>query len=128
MAVYQGARPRSALLPNRSGVASAPALPRRKVRSAGATRARRRNDRGAFVLGGIVLAFLLAFFSLAQTMAVSATSYDLLRLGAEENRLEAQELGLRSELNRLGREPAIRKLAIDAGLGQLGQPVIVPAR
>lgn len=80
------------------------------------------------MLGGIVLAFLLAFFSLVQTMAVSATSYDIHDLRAERTELEARELDLRSRLDRLGREPAIRKLANDAGLGHLGQPVVVPAR
>jgi hypothetical protein len=128
MAVYQGARPRSALVPGRTRAAGSPALPRRTVRAKFATRARRRSDRGAFLLGGIVLAFLLAFFSLVQTMAVSATSYDIDKLRAERERLEAQELDLRSNLNRLGREPAIRKLAIDAGLDQLGHPLVVPAR
>ena len=128
MAVYQGARPRSVLVPGRARTASAPALPRRVVRAKFATRARRRSDRGAFMLGAIVLAFLLAFFSLVQTMAVSATSYDIDELRAERTRLEAQEIDLRSNLNRLGREPAIRKLAGDIGFGQLGQPVVVPAR
>ena len=33
-----------------------------------------------------------------------------------------------ADLSRLGREPAIRKLALDAGLGQLVDPLIVPAR
>ena len=128
MAVYQGARPRSVLVPGRPRTAGAPALPRRVVRAKFATRARRRSDRGAFMLGGIVLAFLLAFFSLVQTMAVSATSYDIHDLRAERTELEAREVDLRSRLDRLGREPAIRKLATDAGLGQLGQPVVVPAR
>ena len=128
MAVYQGARPRSVLVPGRARTTGAPALPRRVVRAKFATRARRRSDRGAFMLGGIVLAFLLAFFSLVQTMAVSATSYDIEELRTERSRLEATELDLRSGLNRLGREPAIRKLAIDAGFSQLGQPLIVPAR
>lgn len=127
MVVHQGARARSSVLPGRPRV-NDPGLPRRKVRAAFATRARRRSDRGAFLLGAIVLAFLLAFFSLAQTMAVSATSFDLDRLRAERERLEMQEADLRSDLNRLGREPAIRKLAIDAGLSQLGRPVVVPGR
>ncbi len=128
MAVYQGARPRSILLPPKPRSVEAPALPRRKVRAAGATRARRRSDRSAFMIGGIVLAFLLAFFSLAQTVAVSATSYDLDRLAAERERLEGRIVGVESDLNRLGSEPAIRKQAIDIGLGQLAEPVIVPAR
>jgi hypothetical protein len=79
-------------------------------------------------VGGIVLAFLFAFFSLAQTVRVSATSYDLDALLVERQRLEAHEQAIRSDLGRLGREPAVRKMAIDAGLGQLAEPVVVPAR
>lgn len=127
MAVYQGARP-GGLLGPRPGRDGAPALPRRKVRAAGAIRARRRSDRSAALVGGIVLAFLLAFFSLAQTVAVSATSYDLDRLAVERSRLEAHRRDVQSDLDRLGREPAIRKQAIDLGLGQLAEPVVVPAR
>jgi hypothetical protein len=83
VAVYSGARPRSTFLPQRSRVIDTPTLPRRRVR--GAVRARRRTNRLAFVLGGIVLVFLLAFFSLAQTVRVSATGYDLERLGRERD-------------------------------------------
>jgi hypothetical protein len=131
MAVYQGARPRSSVFPGLAGRArdvSPPTLPRRKVRAAGAVRARRRGNQSAFLIGGIVLAFLLAFFSLAQTVAVSATSFDVDRLASERDRIEAQIRDVESDLNRLGREPAVRKQAIDAGLGQLGEPVSVPAR
>ncbi|HVL54550.1 MAG TPA: FtsL-like putative cell division protein [Vitreimonas sp.] len=129
MAVYQGARPRSVLFPGGGPRAvDAPALPRRKVRAAGAVRARRRGSHSAALIGGIVLVFLLAFFSLAQTVSVSATSYDIDRLAAERDRLEAQLRDVRSDLSRLGREPAVRKQAIDAGLGQLAEPVVVPAR
>jgi hypothetical protein len=128
MAVYQGARRRPSLFPGRPLGIEAPALPRRKVRGAGALRARRRGSQSAALIGGIVLVFLLAFFSLAQTVAVSATSYDLDRLASERDRLEADIRDVQSDLNRLGREPAIRKLAIDAGLGQLGAPIVVPAR
>ena len=35
---------------------------------------------------------------------------------------------LQVPLNRLGREPAIRTLAIDSGLGQLSDPIVLPAR
>ena len=35
---------------------------------------------------------------------------------------------LRNELNRLGKAPAIRKLAIQAGLGPLPEPDVIPAR
>ncbi len=126
MAVYEGARPRSIFLPRRAPRVEAPALPRRRMR--GAVRARRRSSRTGLILGGIVVAFLLAFFSLAQDVRVSATSIDIARLITEQQRLEARALDLRSDLNRLGNEPAIRKLSIDAGLTQLGEPLVVPAR
>jgi hypothetical protein len=35
---------------------------------------------------------------------------------------------LRSDVNRLGKEPAIRKQGLDMGLGPLGAPVVVDAR
>ncbi len=125
MAVYTGARPRSTLLPRRSRVADAPTLPRRRIR--GAVRARRKTNRLAFILGGIVLAFLLAFFSLAQTVRVAATGYDLERMGRERDALLVRRQELMTDLNRLGQEPAVRKLAIDAGLTQLEPPLIVGA-
>lgn len=123
MAVYSGARPRSAFLPQRSRVADAPALPRRRIR--GPVRARRRTNRVAFVLGGIVLAFLLAFFSLAQTVRVSASGYDLERLGRERDALLVRKQELTTDLNRLAQEPAVRKLALDAGMSQLTAPIVV---
>jgi hypothetical protein len=126
MAVYQGARPHSILFPPRPRLVEAPSLPRRKVR--GAVRAGRRQGRVGFMLGGIVLAFLLAFFSLAQTVRVSATSFDINRLLSEREQLEVRVRQLQSDLNRLGREPAIRKLSLDAGLGQLTAPLVLPAR
>src|ERR1700730_6242108 len=114
MAVYEGARLRPAYLPRRE--AKAPSIPRRRAR--GTVRARRRPNRVGFVLGGIVLAFLLAFFSLAQSVRVSATSYDLQSLNSERSRLDAISRDAEAALNRLGQEPAIRKQAIDLGLGQ----------
>jgi hypothetical protein len=126
MAVYQGARPRSTVLSPRARAVGASTLPRRTMR--GAVRARRGSNRIGFVLGGIVLAFLLAFFSLAQTMSVSATNYDIDRLASQRERLEALRRDLTSDLNRLGREPAVRKQAAEVGLGQLGAPLLIPAR
>ena len=123
MAVYSGARPRSSFLPQRSWVADSPTLPRRRVR--GAVRARNRTNRLPIILGGIVLTFLLAFFSLAQTVRVSATGYDLVRLASERDALLVQKQELMTDLNRLGQEPAVRKLAIDAGLSQLPTPIVV---
>ena len=126
MAVYQGARPRSILFPPRPRLVEAPSLPRRKVR--GAVRARRRQGRVGLLLGGIALTFMLAFFSLAQTVRVSATGYDIDRLLSERTQLEGRVRQLQSDLNRLGREPAIRKQSLDAGLGQLSEPLVIHAR
>ena len=130
MAVYEGARPRTIALPRRPRTAARPSgrptLDRRRVRVA--FRAGRRTNRLGIVLGAIVVAFMLAFFSLAQQVRVSATTYDIGRLQVERERLDAQLQELDSDLSRLGREPAIRKLALDAGLGELGEPVVLPAR
>jgi len=131
MAVYEGARPRTVVprsiaLPGRPRVAEGPALGRRRMRTA--VRAGRRSNHLGLVLGGIIIAFLLAFFWLAQVVRQSATSYDIGHLRVQHDQLEASEQDIRSDLNRLGSEPAIRKLAIDAGLGQLGEPIVLPAR
>jgi len=140
MAAYLGARRREGLLGGQEGLlrgrreeivpAAAnprtPALRRRRARSA--VRAGRRTNRVGLVLGGIVLAFMLAFFSLAQSVRVSATGYDLASLQSESNRLQATRQDLLTDVNRLGSGPAIRKLALDAGLSPLAAPLVVPAR
>lgn len=126
MAVYEGARPRTLGLPRRPQIAEGPTLDRRRVR--GAFRAGQRTDRLGLILGAIVVAFILAFFSLAQQVRVSATGLDIGRLSLERQRLDARAGDVRSDLARLGREPAIRKMAIEDGLGQLGEPIVLPAR
>lgn len=127
MAIYEGARPQSPLFPERLRRRDVPAAPaRRRVR--GAVRAHRRSNRLSFLLGGIVIAFVLAFFSLAQSVRVAATGYDINRLLTERETLVNRKQDLMSDLNRLGREPAIRKLSIDAGLGQLGEPLVLTGR
>ena len=126
MAVYEGARPRGIVLPGRPRIAEGPALGRRRVRPA--IRSGQRTDRLGIILGAIVVAFMLAFFSLAQQVRVSATGLDIGRLTLDRQRLDAQADDVRSNLNRLGREPAIRKMAIDDGLGQLAEPIVLPAR
>ena len=125
MAVYEGARPRTIALPRRPRTTARPIIDRRRVRVA--FRAGRLTNRLGLVLGAIVVAFVLAFFSLAQQVRVSATGLDIGRLELERARLEDTALDLRSDLNRLGREPAIRKQAIDAGLGQLSEPIVLQA-
>jgi hypothetical protein len=126
MAVYEGARPRIITLPRGPRLAEGPTLGRRRMRTA--VRAGRRSNHLGLVLGAIVVAFLLAFFWLAQVVRESATGYDIGRLEVIRGRLDSQEQGLRSDLSRLGHEPAIRKLALDQGLGQLGDPIVLPAR
>jgi hypothetical protein len=131
MAVYEGARPRTIApraiaLPGRTRVAEGTALGRRRMRTA--VRAGHRTNRLGLVLGVIVVTFLLAFFWLAQVVRESATSYDIGRLEVVRERLDSRAQDLRSDLSRLGSEPAIRKLSIDAGLGQLGDPIVLPAR
>jgi cell division protein FtsB len=130
MAVYQGARQRTIVLPRAPQTPRvalrAPTLPRRRTRSA--VRARRGPSRISILLAAIVVAFGAAFFSLSQDVRVSATGYELDRLSSAHMRLESQADDLRNELNRLGKAPAIRKQAIDAGLGPLAEPLIIPAR
>jgi hypothetical protein len=137
VAVYEGARRTgiraggglgTAPQATNSAVAAAidAVIPRRRVR--GTVRAGRRSDRIGIVLGAIVITFMLAFFWLAQSMRVSATGYEIDRLLIERDRLEDQQRSLVSDLNRLGREPAIRKLALDLGLGQLTDPIILEAK
>lgn len=126
MAVYEGARPRTIALPRRPRVAEAPTLPRRRMR--GAVRAHRRTNRLSMLLGGIVIAFMLAFFSLAQSVRVAATGYDINNLLSDREELLVRKQELLSDLNRLGHEPAIRKKSLDAGLGQLTDPLILTGR
>lgn len=137
MAVYHAPRPHAGVLAPRalpgtfmrvplSRDADGGALPRRRVRAT--VRAGHRPNRVGLALGGIAIAFALAFFSLAQTVRVSATGYDIDQLLVERDRLQGQQQEILSDLDRLGREPAIRKQAIDLGLGQLVEPLIVPAR
>jgi hypothetical protein len=126
VAVYEGARPRTIGFPRVRRVAEGPVLDRRRVRVA--LRAGRRTNRLGIILGAIVVAFMLAFFSLAQQVRVSATGLDIGRLQLENQRLDDVAAEVRSDLNRLGREPAIRKQAIDAGLGQLSEPIVLPPR
>ncbi len=80
------------------------------------------------LLGGIVVAFMLAFFSLAQSMRVAATGYDINNLLTDRQELIVRKQELQSDLNRLGHEPAIRKKSIDAGLGQLTDVLVLDGR
>lgn len=136
MAGYAGARPRTGVLGRRGmrpageswGVPPASTPTRRRVRGGVASRAGRRSGRTGLFVAGIVVAFGLGFVSLAQTVRVSAEGVEVDRILAERQILLVEQDQLRADLFRLGREPAIRKQALDAGLGQLVDPLIVPAR
>jgi hypothetical protein len=151
MAVYQGARRRAPLplgldalardrrderpAADRSrggGKPSARATASRsrasvKRRAAQAVASRRPSTVG-IALAAIVIVFSAAFLSLSQSVRVAATGYDIVRLVSEHDRLGAIRQDLRSDVERLRSEPAIRKEALDSGLGQLGAPLVVPAR
>jgi len=93
-----------------------------------AVRSRTGPSRTSILLAAIVVAFAGAFFSLSQDIRVSATGYEVDRLATQQRRLEHHVEDLHNELNRLGKAPAIRKQAIDAGLGPLPEPLVLPAR
>ena len=141
MAVYQGARRRAplplgldALTGGRErAVDGAQESGRRRgasrsVKRVAAARAGRRPSSVGVALAAIVLVFGAAFLSLSQSVRVAATGYDIVRLASEHDRLLAISQDLRSDVDRLRSEHAIRKQALDAGLGQLGAPLIVEAR
>jgi hypothetical protein len=136
VAGYAGARPRTGVLGRRGtppagdtgGHPRAGTPARRRVSGGVASRAGRRSGRTGLLVAGIVLVFGLGFVSLVQTVRVSANGVEVDRILAERQILLAEQDQLRSDLYRLGREPAIRRQALDAGLGQLVDPLIVPAR
>ena len=145
MAIYQGARRRATLPlgldalagPRRRGgaddgqevkAATGRARAAGTRRPARAVRGRRRPSSVGIALAAIVIVFSAAFLSLSQSVRVAATGYDIVRLVSEQERLQAIRQDLHSDVLRLRSEPAIRKQALDAGLGQLGAPLVIPAR
>jgi hypothetical protein len=130
MAVYEGARPRSSLSPRRRPEAllrpQTPASVRRRPRVI--LRSRRRPRFFGIAIGIIVVAFLLSFFSLVQTVRISASGYDMDQLNSQYGQLSNQQQQDVSDVNRLDRESAIRRQAIAGGLSQLPPPVVIPAR
>jgi hypothetical protein len=131
MAVYEGARPRSTLFPRRRLEATllrpqAPAPARRRSRVL--IRSRRRPRFFGIAIGLIAVAFLLSFFSLVQTVRISASGYDMDQLNQQYGQLQNQRQQDVSDINRLDRESAIRRQAIATGLSQLPAPIVIPAR
>jgi hypothetical protein len=133
MAAYAGAR-------RLDGVAGRPTAPARGAATSARSRAsnsriaaaraiqRSRPSSVGIALAAIVIVFSAAFLSLSQSVRVAATGYDIVRLVSERDRLSAIKQDLQSDVERLRGEPAIRKQALDAGLGQLGAPLLIPAR
>ena len=141
MAVYAGARRRAptllgldALAAPRDHAEVGEPTSHSATRAAGTRQStadgRRRTRPGSvgLALAAIAIVFSAAFLSLSQSVRVAATGYDIVRLVSEHDRLEAIRQDLRSDVERLRSEPAIRKQALDAGLGQLGAPLLIPAR
>jgi hypothetical protein len=91
-------------------------------------RANRRPRTVGFIIGAIVVAFLMSFFSLVQTVRVSASGYDMALLNAEYLQLQNQRVQITSDIDRVGRQSAISRQAIAGGLSQLPAPVVLPAR
>ena len=130
MAVYEGARPRSTLLPRRRQEAPLlrPQAPLARRRSRVVMYSRRRPRYFGIAIGLIAVAFLLSFFSLVQTIRISASSYDMSQLNQDYGQLQNQRQQDISDINRLDRESAIRRQAIATGLSQLPAPIVIPAR
>lgn len=131
MSVYEGARPRSTLLPRRrleSTLLRPQSPPSARRRPRVVMRSRPRPRFFGMAIGVIVVAFLLSFFSLVQTVRVSASGYDMDVLNQEYGQLQNQSQQDISDINRLDRESAIRRQAIATGLSELPQPIIIPAR
>jgi len=80
------------------------------------------------VIGLIVVAFLLSFFSLVQTVRISTSGYDMDQLNQQFSQLQNERHQDVSDIDRLDRESAIRRQAIADGLTQLSAPVVIPAR
>ena len=124
VAVYQGARPRPTFLPPRA-VETRP--------SSGADRARppargvARAGSGSCSAGSPwPSCWPSSRSSRASGCRRPATRSTASRTSGRP--LDGQRQELIADLNRLGRGPAIRKQAIDLGLDQLAEPLVVPAR
>ncbi|HEV2005940.1 MAG TPA: hypothetical protein VGQ85_04925, partial [Candidatus Limnocylindrales bacterium] len=115
MAIYQGARSRPGIAlpwlrpapgPRPAAEPVSAERPAAGTRTRGARRASAR--RGVRVaqrpravgglLAGIVMLFSVAFLSLSQSVRVAATSYDIVRLVSERDRLSALKVDLHSDV------------------------------
>ena len=114
MAVYEGARPRTTVLPRR--------------RQPARVRARRRSSPIGLTLAAIIVAFLLGLFYLSQTVHVAATSYEIDAQMSQHDQMSQQLQSLQATIAQLGAEVSISTRAQQGGLVPLGAPIWVTGR
>lgn len=122
MAVYQGARTRSVTIP-----AGARPVAARRAQDIPA-RARRRLRPVAFVLAGILVAFLLALVYLTQTLQSGVTNYQIDNLLSERQQLQHELHSQQGAVAQWGSEPQVVQWAQQQGLNRLGSTLRVAAR
>ncbi|MEA2622702.1 MAG: hypothetical protein QOH61_1612 [Chloroflexota bacterium] len=122
MAVYQGARIRTTLgLPD----GARPVVARRASRIP--VRARKRLRPVAFVLAGILVAFLLGLVYLTQTLQAAVTNYQIDNLFIERQRLVQELQSQQGAIAQWGSEPQVVQWAQQEGLNRLGGKVRITA-
>jgi hypothetical protein len=115
MTAYQGARPRTAVLPARRRIAAP-------------VRAGRRSHPVGLLLAAVVVTFLLGLIYLAQTIQLAATNYEVDQLLAERDDLLRQVQTVETTIVRFGAEPLVLERAQLQGFDPLGARIRVPAR
>ncbi len=122
MAVYQGARMRAVSLP----AGARPIAARRAAHIP--ARARRRLRPVAFVLAGIMVAFLLGLVYLTQTLQAGVTGYAIDSLLNERQQLQQELQSQQGEVAQWASEPQVVQWGQQHGLTRLGVKIRVPAR
>jgi hypothetical protein len=122
MAVYQGARYRTAPLP----LGARPIATRRVGHVPIRGRARPRPV--TFVLAGILVAFLLGLIYLTQTLQAGVANYQIDSLMIERRQLQQELQSLQGAAARWGSESQVIEWAQQQGLTRLGSKVRVPAK
>ena len=122
MAVYQGARMRTVTIP----AGARPVAARRASQIP--ARARRRLRPVAFVLAGVLVAFLLGLVYLTQTLQAGVTNYQIDNLLNERQQLQRELQSQQGAVAQWGSEPQVVQWAQQQGLNRLGGKIRVPAR
>jgi ABC-type Fe3+ transport system permease subunit len=122
MAVYQGARMRTVTIP----AGARPVAARRAAHIP--ARARRRLRPVAFVLAGVLFAFLLGLVYLTQTLQAGVTNYQIDNLLNERQQLQRELQSQQGAVAQWGSEPQVVQWAQQQGLNRLGGQIRVPAR